>query len=122
MTHTVFGTVIVALFVLQPFLGLIHHNFYKKYQKRTGISHTHIWFGRIIMVLAIINGGLGLQLAANSTGGEIAYGVIAGVVMLAYAIIVVVKRKETETRWLWKKESGESMAQQRHIETSVAYK
>lgn len=33
------------------------------------------------MILAVINGGLGLKLAANTTGGEIAYGVVAGVVV-----------------------------------------
>lgn len=36
------------------------------------------------MLLAIVNGGLGLQLAANTTGGEIAYGVIAGIVGVVY--------------------------------------
>jgi len=47
------------------------------------------------MVLAIINGGLGLKLAANTTGGEIAYGVLAGVMLLAYVVLVVLKRKGT---------------------------
>lgn len=44
----------------------------------------HIWFGRIILILAMVNGGLGLQLSDNSTGGEIAYGVICGIVGVAY--------------------------------------
>ena len=45
------------------------------------------------MALAVINGGLGLKLAANTRGGEIAYGVIAGVVALAYVVVVVLRRK-----------------------------
>jgi len=45
------------------------------------------------MALAIINGGLGLKLAANSRGGNIAYGVVSGVVTLAYVAFVVIKRK-----------------------------
>jgi hypothetical protein len=36
---------------------------------------------------------LGLKLAANSTHGEIAWGVVAGVVALLYAAIILVKRK-----------------------------
>jgi len=56
------------------------------------------------MILSVINGGLGLQLAANTKNGEIAYGVVAGVVALAYAVLVVFKRKKTETRWMWNKE------------------
>jgi len=98
-THTIFGTVIFALFFIQPFLGLAHHSFYKKNQARNAVSHSHIWFGRIIMILAVINGGLGLQLAANTKGGEIAYGVVAGVVAVVYAVVVIFKRKNTETKW-----------------------
>ena len=45
------------------------------------------------MALAVINGGLGLKLAANTRGGEIAYGVVAGVVALIYVIVVVLRRK-----------------------------
>lgn len=92
-THTIFGTVLLALFLIQPVLGLFHHTAYKKHQTRTPVSHSHIWFGRIIMALAIINGGLGLKLAANTTGGKIAYGVVAGVIALAYVVVVVLRRK-----------------------------
>jgi len=45
------------------------------------------------MILAVINGGLGLQLVANSKSGEIAYGVVAGVMGLGYAGVVALKRK-----------------------------
>jgi hypothetical protein len=52
------------------------------------------------MLLAIVNGGLGLQLAkisgfqlpAATRKAEIGYGVVAGVVALAYIVIVVLKR------------------------------
>lgn len=39
----------------------------------------HIWYGRILILLGIVNGGLGLRLADNSDGGEVAYGVIGGI-------------------------------------------
>jgi hypothetical protein len=42
----------------------------------------------VIVLLGIVNGGLGLQLAANTTAGEIAYGVVAGVVGLGYITTV----------------------------------
>ncbi|TAQ83604.1 hypothetical protein B7494_g8072 [Chlorociboria aeruginascens] len=86
-THTIFGTVIVALFLLQPFFGILHHSSYKKVQKRGIFSYMHIWYGRILIILAVINGGLGLKLAANTTHGEIAYGVVAGVMFLIYLAV-----------------------------------
>jgi hypothetical protein len=52
-----------------------------------------MWYGRILIILGVVNGGLGLKLAANSHGGEIAYGVVAGVMAIAYAGIVALKRK-----------------------------
>jgi len=45
------------------------------------------------MILAVVNGGLGLQLAGNSRTGEIVYGVLAGVMAVLYTVVVVVKRK-----------------------------
>lgn len=46
------------------------------------------------MVLGIVNGGLGLQLAANTRNGEIAYGVVAGVVGVVYIVMMIVRRKD----------------------------
>ena len=37
----------------------------------------------------MINGGLGLQLSADSTGGMIAYGVIAGIVGVTWIGVVL---------------------------------
>ncbi|TVY24032.1 hypothetical protein LHYA1_G008450, partial [Lachnellula hyalina] len=92
-THTEFGVAIVALFLLQPFLGLAHHFLYQKHSSRTPVSHIHIWYGRILMILAVINGGLGLKLADNTRSGEIVYGVLAGVVAVVYVVIVVLRRQ-----------------------------
>jgi len=47
----------------------------------------------------MINGGLGLKLAGNTKGGEIAYGVVAGVVAVIYAATAGLKRKGTRTAW-----------------------
>jgi hypothetical protein len=45
------------------------------------------------MALGIVNGGLGLKLAANTNGGKIAYGVVAGGIAVLYALLVVFRRK-----------------------------
>lgn len=50
-------------------------------------------------MLGVINGGLGLQLAANTRKGEIAYGVIAGVVLVIYVgVISIGDRRSKEGR------------------------
>lgn len=45
------------------------------------------------MILAVINGGMGLKLAANSKSGKIAYGAVAGVMGLGYILATALKRK-----------------------------
>ncbi|RFU34041.1 hypothetical protein B7463_g2312, partial [Scytalidium lignicola] len=99
--HTTFGAVIVFLFLIQPLFGLIHHGRYKKVQRRGIFSYIHIWYGRILIILAIVNGGLGLQLATESSAGKIAYSVVAGVVGVVYfavVIFVALKTRREEQR------------------------
>ena len=85
--HPIIGIVVISCLYLQPILAMIHHEVYKKTLKRTIWGTSHIWWGRIIMTLGIINGGLGLQLSGNTTKGEIAYGVIAGVIWLVWVAV-----------------------------------
>ncbi|KAI3331947.1 iron reductase domain protein [Xylariaceae sp. AK1471] len=97
-THTILGTVVVAFFGIQPIGGYIHHVYYGKHQKRGLVSHGHIWYGRILMILGIVNGGLGLRLAEASHALVIAYSVIAAVIFVAYiggAVFGEIKRKRT---------------------------
>ena len=74
---------------------------------RTPIGRVHLWVGRSLIVLGMINGGLGIRLASFSpfqTGettrkAKIAYGVIAAVMFVLYVVLVVVfeiKRKRAQ--------------------------
>ncbi|KAF5639531.1 uncharacterized protein FTJAE_4869 [Fusarium tjaetaba] len=82
--HVIIGTVVCGLMVIQPILGGLHHRNFVKHQRRTGISHVHIWYGRALMILGIVNGGLGLQLAGASTKLIIGYGVVGLTTSLMY--------------------------------------
>ncbi|KAK4681632.1 hypothetical protein QC764_109090 [Podospora pseudoanserina] len=85
-THTILGTVVVAFFGVQPALGYIHHRQYVQTQSRGAVSYVHIWLGRILMLLGIINGGLGLRLVGERQELVIAYGVVSGVIFLCYIL------------------------------------
>ena len=94
--HPIIGIVVVGCLYLQPVLAIIHHEIYKKTPKRTIWSIAHVWWGRIIVTLGIINGGLGLQLSGNTTKGEIAYGVIAAVIWLVWVAVAVMSHLNTK--------------------------
>lgn len=88
--HAVIGIILFILAFFQPILGVLHHSNYKKFQTRTAASHGHIWLGRILITLGIINGGLGLKLADNSTYGPIVYAVFAAVAWVSYVVAIVI--------------------------------
>jgi hypothetical protein len=82
--HVIFGTVIVCLMGIQPIFGILHHRHFVKARRRGAISYVHIWWGRVLMALGVINGGVGLKLVEEDNGPIIAYGVISGVIFLGY--------------------------------------
>lgn len=49
----------------------------------------HVWLGRALITLGVINGGLGLQLSDNTRTGEIVYGIVAALVAITYVTVVV---------------------------------
>lgn len=87
--HTILGTVVVALLLFQPLFGFLHHRRFMATQKRGKMTLFHVWYGRILILLGMLNGGFGLKLAANSPGGNIAYGVVAGVIGATYVAVMV---------------------------------
>ncbi|EHK24743.1 uncharacterized protein TRIVIDRAFT_30789, partial [Trichoderma virens Gv29-8] len=82
--HSRLGVILVALISLQPIFGFIHHVNYLKTQKRGIFGYLHCWYGRSLMIVGIVNGGLGLQLGNAPTRFIIAYSVVAGVTTLIY--------------------------------------
>ncbi|KAF2670563.1 hypothetical protein BT63DRAFT_241331 [Microthyrium microscopicum] len=85
--HPILGIVIFCLLFVQPLTGFFHHRGYKKSNERTPVSWFHISLGRCLIVMGMINGGLGLMLSANASKGQIiAYSVVAGVMWLLWTI------------------------------------
>lgn len=100
--HPIIGIVLFALLFFQPILGYIHHLQYKKYSRRTIWSYGHLWLGRVVITLGMINGGLGMLLASDApaflsfrpTQAQIiAYGIIAGIMWLLWVAAAVVGEK-----------------------------
>ncbi|KAI9755621.1 MAG: hypothetical protein M4579_004194 [Chaenotheca gracillima] len=107
--HQIIGIIVIALLLFQPALGLIHHRLYVKTQRKTVWALSHVWLGRGLLILGMINGGLGLRLAANTTKGEIAYGVVAGVVGVSYIGIVLAASLRGRGRQVGQGETGEKL-------------
>lgn len=104
--HALIGFVVICLLFFMPFAGWIQHKRFCRHKQRTWWGRGHAYLGRSLMILGIINVGTGLMLSAPYGGepvlkGEMAYGVLGGVVGLAWLSIVVVtaiarRRKRTQ--------------------------
>lgn len=90
--HPVIGILLFALLFFQPILGWLHHTKFRKYERRTVWSYAHIWLGRILIPLGMINGGLGMLFASEmgfmpaSVGWIIAYSIAAGLMWLLWML------------------------------------
>ncbi|KAJ5633459.1 cellobiose dehydrogenase [Penicillium lividum] len=96
--HPIIGMVIVpSLIIFQPAMGLLQHWYFCKSKKKGLFGHLHQWFGRVIVTLGIINGGLGFRLTRIGapfapTGAVISYSVVAGVMGLGYFLTMIFLR------------------------------
>ncbi|KIX04611.1 uncharacterized protein Z518_05481 [Rhinocladiella mackenziei CBS 650.93] len=116
--HTGIGVAILVVAFFQPIFGYIHHKIFKKRQARmreprdekvpeqerkkarqgTWPGFMHKWTGRALITLGIVNGGLGIHLAAGSPfqsdettrSASIGYAIGAGLMFLLYVLSVIV--------------------------------
>jgi hypothetical protein len=91
--------VLFSLVSLQPLGGILHHLGFVRHGRRTLVSHVHIWLGRALVTLGMINGGLGLMLSSHAKRRatadvlrprHLAYGVCAGVMWLLWVAFAIV--------------------------------
>jgi hypothetical protein len=99
--HPILGTIIIGLLLGQPFGGIMHHRMFKRQvatgaKPGTAVGFMHRWAGRILLVVGVINGGLGAQLAKEDTKFIIPYGVVACVMYLAWAAVVLLKKRRAQ--------------------------
>ncbi|EEH44049.2 hypothetical protein PABG_11456 [Paracoccidioides brasiliensis Pb03] len=93
MYHPIIGYVVIAwLSVFQPLLGYLHHRHYVRMRKGSVMGFVHRWVGRAMLILAIVNGGLGFKFAGIGSDtapkvGVIVYGAIAGFMGVIYVAV-----------------------------------
>jgi predicted permease len=100
-SHPIIGIVLFIALFFMPIFGLLHHSNFKKYGRRTFWSHAHLWLGRVVITLGMINGGMGLRLAdrmnMSSRAGIIAYSVVAGIMWLAWVVSSILGERRRRT-------------------------
>lgn len=92
--HPEIGLVLFTITFFQAIGGMIHHYLFTKQKRSTFLVQMHIWLGRTLITLGMINGGLGMLFGSlfgsHPTRSEhIVYGVVAGAIWLSWILVVV---------------------------------
>ncbi|KAI0108240.1 putative iron reductase domain protein [Daldinia grandis] len=95
--HQVIGILIFIFIFAQFALGFLHHRNFKKTQQATKMAPIHVWMGRVIIVMGVVNAFLGFPLAQASQYNY----VLAGLVLFLFPamILVLVMKKYIQKRW-----------------------
>ncbi|EXJ58209.1 hypothetical protein A1O7_05634 [Cladophialophora yegresii CBS 114405] len=101
--HMVIGYLLVAWMVaFQPTLGLLQHLHFRKVGNRSIFGHLHRWVGRALILVGVVNGGLGFRTAGNigtpnvPSSAVAVYSVFAVVVVLVYIAVLVWPKASTK--------------------------
>jgi hypothetical protein len=54
--HQIIGIIVIAGLIGQFFLGFLHHRLYKQAETPTKLAPVHVWLGRFVILLGIVNG------------------------------------------------------------------
>ena len=110
-THAIIGIALFVALIPQPAFGFMHHKMFKKYGTRTLWSHAHLWHGRIIIPVGIVNGYLGIDLAGDaSTSLRMVYIAVAAVMLATYVAAIIYGEAQ---RWKKSKEQLEPFEKDR---------
>ncbi|KAI0430689.1 hypothetical protein F5Y09DRAFT_306994 [Xylaria sp. FL1042] len=63
--HQIIGIIVFIFVIAQLVLGFLHHRIYKKTQQPTKLAPIHVWLGRLVILLGVINGFTGFPLALS---------------------------------------------------------
>lgn len=87
--HMVIGFIVVASLVLfQPAMGIYQHLYYHKTGGRSMFGVAHRWLGRSMIILGIVNGGLGWHMSGTASA-YVPYAVVAVIVFLIYISVLI---------------------------------
>lgn len=121
--HPIIGMSLLTLLIVQPITEISNHLFAARYPIISRIAiYIHLWLGRLLLALGIINGGLGFHFAGTllwesaPMPPRIAYAVVASLVWIIYIGFAVVYPRIIDSRgWghkvpIGKRDESEEMA------------
>ncbi|MCJ1473424.1 hypothetical protein MMC13_002075 [Lambiella insularis] len=98
--HQIIGIVAVVALFAQAYFGYAHHLHFKKMGRRTTISHLHLWTGRLVVPLGMLNACLGFTLASQIPLGIGIAGISIAILTVTYLLSYCAARRDSKHKTL----------------------
>ncbi|KAI0133911.1 integral membrane protein [Xylariales sp. AK1849] len=122
--HQIIGILLFIFVICQFILGFMHHRIFKKTENPTKLAPVHVWLGRVVIVLGVVNAFLGFPFALSPTRNWI----LAGLVIFIFPIlgVILLSKNLIKKRWNRSKEAageqgGYDMEPWRQVEGQPGY-
>ncbi|KAI1425039.1 hypothetical protein F5Y12DRAFT_749413 [Xylaria sp. FL1777] len=89
--HQIIGILVFIFVIAQFMLGFLHHRIYKKTLQPTKMAPIHVWLGRLVILLGVVNGFVGFPLALSPGYDFALLGVVSFVLPVFLLILVAGK-------------------------------
>ncbi|KAK0385005.1 hypothetical protein NLU13_7483 [Sarocladium strictum] len=86
--HQIVGIIVVAFILAQFTIGFLHHKKFKDTQHPTIYGKVHVWLGRIIIFLGVLNAFFGLTFALNRRYGIVLAGLMIFIILGVFAATI----------------------------------
>lgn len=90
--HQLIGILVMLAVIVQWGMGYWHHRLYKLTQSPTRYGPIHRYFGQVVLLLGVLNGGIGLTWSSAARPFVIGYAVVVAIVGIGVIGAVVWKR------------------------------
>ncbi|KAK1836836.1 hypothetical protein QBC39DRAFT_238222, partial [Podospora conica] len=87
--HPIIGIVTLVMLLPQPVVGWLHHRKFVRVRRRQVWSYVHLFNGRVGITMGIVNGGLGLNLAAAAASRKRTYIIVAAVMWTLWMLVAL---------------------------------
>ncbi|KAK3903965.1 hypothetical protein C8A05DRAFT_32261 [Staphylotrichum tortipilum] len=111
--HAIIGLVVLGCMLVQPLLGLMHHERFKKTGRRQVWSYLHLSIGRLAMTAGMANGAVGLWMARATHTVKAMY--VGGAIGM-WCIWMLVGAWHEWHIWSWRLSTSQARDTERQLE------
>lgn len=103
--HQILGILVFVFMFAQFILGYLHHRMHKKNDgKASPLAPFHIWLGRTVMIMGVVNGFLGFPFALSPKYDFILLGLI---LVIVPAVVFLILFKSFFRKKIWGRKSSQ---------------